>query len=499
MINYLIKVFSFFIKEFHDVRRQPALMISLVGGPLLVLGAFGATFRSANPFVSTVLVWPENGIPGVNQEQAEKFIGSNFYLQEVTTDREKAKQMLENGEVDVIQIIPDVSNLGQPGSEERPEIQILSKTIDPNAESWIRSLAYGEMNFINHQLLATEAKTAQEKAAEVRTKLESTQLEFEDIKQNFNEENVTRIAGLLSELQPVLISFLTILPPESLAQANISPELSALYRDLEILVDDLDELQNALTNEDTLTQFNRLFSSTDEIQKLRDTISVFVDTPSEKIISPVKETYTNLRGSAYSLVVFYAPSVLALLVQQLAVTLASLGLVRERQMGSFEMFRVSPLKLSQILIGKAMAYVLYVTIAGIILVGLLTLLNVPLPVNIGQTAVLLIALATASVGIGFLISAVSRTDSQAIQLTMLFLLLSIFFTGFFLPIQGFNWPAWIIAALIPMTHAIEGFQDLMLAGTDLTSGAFTGLILIMLLSYGMVLLIMRRQYRKVLD
>ena len=56
MIAYLIKAFSFFIKEFHDVRRQPRLMLSLVGGPLLVLAAFGATFRSANPFVSVGLV-----------------------------------------------------------------------------------------------------------------------------------------------------------------------------------------------------------------------------------------------------------------------------------------------------------------------------------------------------------------------------------------------------------------------------------------------------------
>ena len=64
MIAYLIKAFSFFVMEFHDVRRQPALMLSLVGGPLLVLAAFGATFRSANPFVRAVLVWPEISIPG---------------------------------------------------------------------------------------------------------------------------------------------------------------------------------------------------------------------------------------------------------------------------------------------------------------------------------------------------------------------------------------------------------------------------------------------------
>jgi ABC-2 type transport system permease protein len=103
------------------------------------------------------------------------------------------------------------------------------------------------------------------------------------------------------------------------------------------------------------------------------------------------------------------------------------------------------------------------------------------------------------VGIGFLISSVSRTDSQAIQLTMLVLLLSIFFTGFFLPITGFLWPAWIIALFIPMTHAIEGFQSLMLSGASVDSAVWQGLVLIIILAYGTVSLIMRRQYRKVLN
>jgi ABC-2 type transport system permease protein len=243
----------------------------------------------------------------------------------------------------------------------------------------------------------------------------------------------------------------------------------------------------------------RLDSTAEEIESLRGTIDVFVATPPENIISPISETYTNLRGSAFSMVIFYAPAVLALLVQQLAITLAALGLVRERQMGSFEMFRVSPLKFSQILLGKSLAYILYVTVAGVILTGLLTLLKVPFPAYPGQYLAMLILLATASVGIGFVVSALSKTDSQAIQLTMLVLLLSIFFTGFFLPITGFAWPAQLIALLIPMTSAIVGFQQLMLAGTSASADPWILLTVITLLSYGLVSLIMRRQYRKVLD
>jgi ABC-2 type transport system permease protein len=498
MIGYLVKVFSFFMKEFHDVRRQPRLLLSLVGGPLLVLGAFGATFRSANPFVSTVLVWPENGIPGISQDQAAKFIGSNFYLSKITTDKNEAMQMLDNGDVDVVQVIPDI-NINQTGESARPEIQVISRTVDPNAEAWIRSLAYGETNYINQQLLSLEASTAQDRAREVAGKLDEAQSQFELIGKSLNKENLQRLEETVTGLRPVLESLMAVLPMESYAQANFSPELSKLVQDIRIFEDDLDELENALLSGDSADQLTRINSTNQEIQNLQGTISVFIDTPSEKIISPVRETYTNLRGEAYPLVVFYAPAVLALLVQQLAVTLASLGLVRERQMGSFEMFRVSPLKFSQILFGKSLAYILYVTLAGIILVGLLTLLKVPIPVNIPQTIVLLVLLATASVGVGFLISATSRTDSQAIQLTMLFLLLSIFFTGFFLPMEGFNWPAWIIALFIPMTSAIEGFQDLMLAGTNANSGVWIGLVLIILISFAMVSLIMRRQYRKVLD
>src|SRR5512139_2823710 len=97
MMAYLIKAISFFIKEFHDVRRQPRLMLSLVGGPLLVLAAFGATFRSANPFVTVALVWPQNGVPGISQEQAAELINRSFRLFAVTEDKASAMHLLELG------------------------------------------------------------------------------------------------------------------------------------------------------------------------------------------------------------------------------------------------------------------------------------------------------------------------------------------------------------------------------------------------------------------
>ncbi len=498
MISYFIKAFSFFIKEIHDVRRQPRLMISLVGGPLIVLALFGATFRSANPFIEAALVWPENGIPGIDQEQAVKFIGSNFHLVKVTSDKDEAMQMLENGDVDVVQIVPQ-TGLSFSETDTRPEIQVLSKTVDPQAEAWIRSLSYGETNFINQQLLIQEANLAKDKAHEKYDELIQVQKEFQQISLNLDSQNVERIGASVSVLRALLAELARFLPPESLAQADLSPELRRLYHDIEKLSDDLDELDKALRQGVLITQTDRLASTLDEIEELRVTLNVFLSIPAEKIVTPVKDTYTNLRGSPYSMVIFYAPAVLALLIQQLAITLAALGLVRERQMGSFEMFRVSPLRLSQILLGKSLAYILYVTVSGLILTALLVLLKVPLPAQPAQFLVMLVLVAVASVGIGLLISSVSSTDSQAIQLTMIVLLLSIFFTGFFLEVTGFLWPAWIITFLLPMSYAVYGFQLLMLVGSSPQLFVWIGLGVVSLISYGLTALIMRRQYRNVMN
>jgi len=498
MGEFLTKVWAFFAKEFHDVRRQPRLMLSLIGGPLLVLGAFGATFRSANPFVRTVLVWPAEGIPGVDQEQAVRFIEANFALTDIISDEAEAMRMLEAGETDVVQIVPTVT-AGAVTEGARPEIRWLSRTIDPNAEAWIRSLAYGEVNVINQQLLATEAVKAQEKAQEVDMSLDDALTSYQGFRESLDPGQIDEALATTGELSAVLGELLVFLPPEALAQANLSPELSQLYRDLRLLTDDLEELEAALRESDLPVQLDRLDSTIQEIETLKGAIDTFTGVPAENIVTPIRETYTNLRGGAYSLVVFFAPSVLALLIQQMAVTLASLGLVRERQMGAFEMFRVAPLRFSQLLIGKTLAYVLFVTVAGILLTGLLALLKVPLPANILQFMVVLVLLALASVGIGFLISAVSRTDSQAIQLTMLLLLLSIFFTGFFLPITGFAWPAWIIALLIPMTSGIQSFQNLMLTGINAGGDYIFWLAFLAVIYFGLVMLIMRRQYRQVLD
>jgi ABC-type polysaccharide/polyol phosphate export permease len=59
-----------------------------------------------------------------------------------------------------------------------------------------------------------------------------------------------------------------------------------------------------------------------------------------------------------------------------------------------------------------------------------------------------------------------------------------------------GWTAWIIALLLPMTHAPDGFQALLLEGRDVSTGIWWGLLFVAALAYGLVGLIMWRKYGK---
>jgi ABC-2 type transport system permease protein len=188
--------------------------------------------------------------------------------------------------------------------------------------------------------------------------------------------------------------------------------------------------------------------------------------PPEVLVSPARPEYQNVRGQALDFMTFYAPGVLALILQHIAVTLGALSLVRERLLGAMELFRVAPVSLNQVLLGKYLGYTLFVGIIAALLVALLifTPLAVPFVGDIALFVGLVVLFTLASLGIGFAISAWSSTDSQAVQLSMLVLLMSIFFSGFFLPLENFSPEVRGVGYALPLTHAIEGFQSIMLRG-----------------------------------
>jgi ABC-2 type transport system permease protein len=199
--------------------------------------------------------------------------------------------------------------------------------------------------------------------------------------------------------------------------------------------------------------------------------------PPEVIAAPTRAEVINGSPSQPDVVGYFGPAVLALILQHLAVTLVALSLVRERTSGVIELFRIAPVSPFEVMAGKILAFlVLGGAIAGLTLALLVGGLGVPMlgdPWLVGLAVILLLL---ASLGLGLLIAVVSDSERQAVQLSLLILLASVFFSGFVLSIEEFTVPVRAIAASLPVTHGISLLQDLMLRGS--TDGAIQYLALV---------------------
>jgi ABC-2 type transport system permease protein len=191
------------------------------------------------------------------------------------------------------------------------------------------------------------------------------------------------------------------------------------------------------------------------------------DIPPDVIAAPTESRLVNLAAQAPTVTSFFGPAVLALILQHLAVTLVSMSLVRERSSGVMELFRISPVTAAEVLTGKVLAFgLLGFVIAGLTMALLVNVLGVPSLAAVGSLALVIGLLLLASLGVGLLIAVVSDSERQAVQLSLLTLLASVFFSGFVLAIDQFTAPVRALAYLLPVTHGIQLLQDLMLRGTS---------------------------------
>jgi len=188
--------------------------------------------------------------------------------------------------------------------------------------------------------------------------------------------------------------------------------------------------------------------------------------PPEVIAEPTTAEVVNVAPIQPTVIGYFGPAVLALILQHMAVTLIALSVVRDRTSGVIELFRVSPVSAWEVVVGKILGFGFLCAVIALASMALLVLgLGVPLLGSPPLLAAIVGLLVAASLGLGLLISIISDSERQAVQLSLLVLLASVFFSGFVLPITEFNDPVRSAAYAIPVTNGISLMQDVMLRGT----------------------------------
>ncbi|MFW2512394.1 ABC transporter permease [Demequina sp. SO4-13] len=164
------------------------------------------------------------------------------------------------------------------------------------------------------------------------------------------------------------------------------------------------------------------------------------------------------------------PALIGLILTFIGTIITSIGLVKERQNGTLEQLAVMPLRPWEVILGKIAPYFILAAIDMLIvtLVGV-WLFDVPLAGNpwlfaAGAGLYLFVVL-----GLGVLISTVSQTQAQAIQLAIMMLLPQILLSGFIFPLDAMPTVIAWIGRCLPLTYFVEMSQGIFLRGAGLAS------------------------------
>ncbi len=195
------------------------------------------------------------------------------------------------------------------------------------------------------------------------------------------------------------------------------------------------------------------------------------------------------------LIDFIAPAIIGVVTQMLGLILSSSSIAREKEEGTLELIFSTPLNSSDLILGKFLAVT---TIIMLDVFVVMAITHFAFDVDIkGNLALLILAqllFLTGSIGVGLAISAVSATQLQGIQASMIFALISIFLSGFFYPLESMPEGARMISYFVPLTYANIAFREIMIKGNGLevVYPHITALLVYTVLSISLAVLLLRR-------
>ena len=166
---------------------------------------------------------------------------------------------------------------------------------------------------------------------------------------------------------------------------------------------------------------------------------------------------------------FMVPGVLALLLMLVTTNLASMAIVRERELGTLDQLNVTPLSRWELVLGKLLPYGLVGFIDVLLVLGVAVLwFEVPLRGSVllllGCSVVYLLC----TLGLGLFISTTASTQQQAMMTAIFFFMVPmIYLSGFIFPIENMPRVIQWITYVIPLRYFLIIVRGIFLKGVGL--------------------------------
>jgi ABC-2 type transport system permease protein len=388
-------------------------------------------------------------------------------------------------------------------NNEQAVLEMYHNEIDPIQVDYVRQVGRLYVDAVNRKVLRTVTAENQEEAATLQDKLEAAQTSAQAYREALTARNAAAAAAEKENLNTELVG-LRILAAASLGvmesagstfggAANAPNQNADALTNLDALIEGLNSSPDPTTADEMQRQEQQAIEIENGIAELNTTLSDFQNMDPNVITSPFTVDIESATGIELELTDFFTPAVIVLLLQHLFVTFAALSIVQERRAGTMELFKTSPISAFEILFGKTLSFFTF----GLVIAATITLLVVyvlgsPMLGTWTNYTIAIVVLLLTSLAVGFFISLISENDTQAVQFSMLLLLASIFFSGFFLDLRLMWEPMKGFSFILPATYGINIMHNVMLRGLPLPLIYIGGLALIGFLLFLVDWAIMRR-------
>jgi len=179
------------------------------------------------------------------------------------------------------------------------------------------------------------------------------------------------------------------------------------------------------------------------------------------------------------------PSELGLMLVAVALMVASLGIARERELGTLEQLMVTPLRSLELIVGKAMPALLLGYIEFLLMLFLVIgVFDIPMRGSWPLLLTIAFFYLLVEMGWGLMISAISGTQVQALLLAFMLMMAEVVFAGYAFPVENMPWLLQRIANFVPIKHWLLILRGILLKGAgvdifwkELLSLAALGLVI----------------------
>jgi len=166
---------------------------------------------------------------------------------------------------------------------------------------------------------------------------------------------------------------------------------------------------------------------------------------------------------------YMIPSELGFIAAAIAAMVAGMGIARERELGTLEQLMVTPIRPLELVLGKAtLAIVLGYTEFLLMLGMVVWLFDVPMRGSLPLLMAVAFFYMLVELGWGLTISAISRSQMQALLIGFAIVMVMVIFSGYAFPVETMPPLMQAIANIFPLKHWLIIFRAILLKGAGVS-------------------------------